>query len=444
MLRFSFTEKRIHNLKKIIIMLWMMVVMAGVALAEARFPAPEFDTGHKIPSPTAPLPGGDYSGYLDLSLLVIAMALASWLLLRKRSRKGIFALSLFSLIYFGFIRHGCICVVGSLQNVTMALFDSSYTIPIVLVAFFMLPLIFALFFGRVFCGAVCPLGMIQDVVAFKPIKVSPWLENILGLIPYFYLGLAVLFAATGAGFIICQYDPFVAFFRLGGSFNMLLLGAAFLLVGIFVARPYCRYLCPYGVLLRWTAFFSKYNVSITPTDCIQCRLCEDACPYGSIRKPSPERLPEAREVGVRRLRKLLVLFPLIVIAGGVAGFLIYIPLSTAHPVVSLAEQVALEDSGVTTVMTLASEAFRETGQSVADLYTEALMVRNKFKLGSVLLGIWLGIVIGGKLLSLSVYRSRKDYEPDRATCLSCGRCYESCPVGEKKEIEKVSVGVCEC
>ena len=403
------------------------MAMAGTTLAEARFPAPEFETGHVVPSPTTPLPGGDYSGYTDLILLFLAMALASWLLLKKRSRKGIFVLSILSLIYFGFIRQGCICVVGSLQNITMALFDSSYSIPFMLVAYFMLPLIFALFFGRVFCGAVCPLGMIQDVVALKPIKVSGWLENLLGLIPYLYLGLTVLFVATGAGFIICQYDPFVAFFRLSGSFNMLLLGAAFLLVGIFIARPYCRYLCPYSVLLRWTSFFSKVNVSITPDDCIQCRLCEDACPYGAIRKPTPEQLPETKENGIKRLKLLLLLFPIIFTVGGVVGYLIHIPLSNAHPVVSLAEQIALEDDGMKTVVTLASEAFRESGQSVADLYTEALLVRNKFKLGSILLGIWLGIVIGSKLLSLSIYRTRKDFEPDRATCLSCGRCYASCP-----------------
>lgn len=92
----------------------------------------------------------------------------------------------------------------------------------------------------------------------------------------------------------------------------------------------------------------------------------------------------------------------------------YIIFSNAHPVVSLAEQVAFEDSGRTAVTTLASEAFRESGQSVNDLYVEALLIRNKFKWGSALLGIWLGIVIGGKLLLLSVYRTRKDYEPDRS------------------------------
>ncbi|MCL5098356.1 MAG: molybdopterin-dependent oxidoreductase, partial [Candidatus Omnitrophica bacterium] len=37
-------------------------------------------------------------------------------------------------------------------------------------------------------------------------------------------GAAVLFAATGSGFIICQYDPFVSFFRRSGSVNMLAIG----------------------------------------------------------------------------------------------------------------------------------------------------------------------------------------------------------------------------
>ena len=54
----------------------------------------------------------------------------------------------------------------------------------------------------------------------RPVKVPGWLEHALGLIPYVYLGAAVLFAATGSAFVICQYDPFVSFFRLGGSQRM--------------------------------------------------------------------------------------------------------------------------------------------------------------------------------------------------------------------------------
>ena len=107
------------------------------------------------------------------------------------------------------------------------------------------------------------------------------------MIPYIYLGLAVLMAATGLSFIICQLDPFVGFFRLNAHFEMLVFGGLLLALGMFVARPYCRFICPYGVLLGWLSRFSKFHVTITPTDCIQCRLCEDSCPFDAILKPEP-------------------------------------------------------------------------------------------------------------------------------------------------------------
>ena len=84
----------------------------------------------------------------------------------------------------------------------------------------------------------------------KPVKVPPWLEQALSVLPYIYLGAGVLFAATGSAFIICQYDPFVPIFRMSGRSLMVLCGAALLLLGVFVGRPYCRFLCPYGALLK--------------------------------------------------------------------------------------------------------------------------------------------------------------------------------------------------
>ena len=52
---------------------------------------------------------------------------------------------------------------------------------------------------------------------------------------------------------------------------------------------------------------------------------------------------------------------------------------------------------------------------------------NWFALGGALFGAFIGLVIGGKLLALSVKRRRTDYEADRASCLACGRCYSYCP-----------------
>ncbi len=61
---------------------------------------------------------------------------------------------------------------------------------------------------------------------------------------------------------------------------MLILGACFLVIGLFIGRPYCRYLCPYGALLRPLSRLSRWHVRIPPEECINCRLCADACPYG--------------------------------------------------------------------------------------------------------------------------------------------------------------------
>ena len=161
-----------------------------------------------------------------------------------------------------------------------------------MVAFFALPLLVTLFFGRTFCAAVCPLGAVQELTAVKSVRVPGWLDQSLGLIPFIYLGAAVLFAATGTAFLICRYDPYVAFFRLNGNANLVLFGMLLLGIGLFVGRPYCRYLCPYGALLGLLSRFSRWHVSIPPDKCINCRLCEDVCPYGAIDPPTFE--PVAR------------------------------------------------------------------------------------------------------------------------------------------------------
>src|SRR5262249_46756663 len=158
---------------------------------------PEFESGHQLPVTTTPAARAAWLQYLDLVVLAASLSATSWLVYGKRSRKGLIALSLFSLAYFGFWRKGCVCSIGSLQNVSLALFDKGYAVPVGVLAFFVLPLGFALFSGRTFCAAVCPHGALQDLVLLKPIKVPNWLEQGLSILPFAYLGAGVLFAATG-------------------------------------------------------------------------------------------------------------------------------------------------------------------------------------------------------------------------------------------------------
>jgi len=423
------------RLQKIIIFLVLLSPQLASTQTVERFPKPDFQTEYKRPDLMTPGPRSAAKELVDVFVLVVALSSGTYFALKQRSRRNIFLLMVFSLIYFGFYRKGCVCSIGAIQNVSLGLFDSGYAIPLTVIAFFVLPLLFALFFGRTFCAAICPLGAAQDVVVLKPQKIPAWLAHVLSIIPYIYLGLAVLFAATGAGFIICQYDPFIGFFRFGVSFNMLIFGVSMLLLGTVIARPYCRFLCPYGVLLNWMSRLSKWHVTITPDYCNNCRLCEESCPFGAIQKPVDAKYDETRQSEIRRIAILIVLLPLVIFGSGWIVSRLHVPLSRQHFTVSLAKEIRLEDSGQRQETTEITRTFRASGKPTEVLFAEANAIQAKFKTGAWILGGFLGLIICIKIINLSVQRNRENYAIDTGTCFSCGRCFKYCPY------EQVRLGI---
>lgn len=407
--------------------IWAWPGPVVVNAEEMRFPAPEFTSGYEFSETAAPWPRQEWRQWIDVGVLALALGLASWLAVKRRSRRGVFALMVFCLLYFGFYRQGCICPIGSTQNVSLSFANAHYALPLTVMLFFLMPLVFALFVGRVFCASVCPLGAIQDLVIFKPVRVPRKLALGLGMIPYVYLGVAVLFAATNAGFLICRYDPFVGFFRLNGNAPYLYLGAGFLLAGLFIARPYCRFLCPYGVLLGWMSRFSRRHLSITPAECVNCRLCETSCPFDYIRRPNVGLARENRAAGARRLGYLLLMLPLLAALGGWIGHRVSVPLSRYHHDVALAERVLWEKRRPDVEPTRETTAFRTRGMSEDELLASARLVRARMNAGGWLLGGFLGLVFGVKVIGVSLARTQKDFEVDRTHCFSCARCCSYCP-----------------
>jgi polyferredoxin len=212
---------------------------------------------------------------------------------------------------------------------------------------------------------------------------------------YLYLAAAVVMAVTGTTFLICRYDPFVTLFRFGGNWDGWVLLASILAISVFVARPYCRFLCPYGVILRNLSRLSKWRVTITPDECVHCRLCEDVCPFGAISQPVKE-LPAAEYAkNKRRLTFFIILAPMLAAAGGWLGWAVY-------PI--LAKSIRAEDS------VHIADPVEPLGMKVA-----------------LAAGAFVGLVVAAKLIGSVIIRRQEDYEAKRADCLACGRCFAYCP-----------------
>ncbi len=416
-----------------ILLLIFFLLLSFSGYSQQRFPKPEFESGYEQPSPTTPEPRAAAMEYADAFVLLLVLSLAAWLVLKRRSRKGILWLSVFSLFYFGFYREGCICPIGAIQNVTLAFFDKNYSISLTVLLFFLLPLIFALFFGRVFCAGACPLGALQDLLIVKPVSAPRWINKTLGVIPYIYLSLAILFAATGTDFIICRYDPFVSFFRMNGTFLMIMLGIIFLMAGMFFARPYCRIFCPYGVLLGWMSRFSWKHLSITPAECIQCKLCAHSCPFEAIDIPTDEKERPALSTPANKRRLIIsaLLIPVWIFTGGFIGTKAHIYLSKANPKVYLAELMISKPEVKSDPDNLDVQAFLQSGQSMDELVADAKMIRSTFFTGSRIMGGFIGLVLGVMLMNQMIFRKKPDYEANKTNCFSCGRCMDYCPVGKE-------------
>ncbi|MEW6358976.1 MAG: 4Fe-4S binding protein [Planctomycetota bacterium] len=369
-------------MRSFFILLLIALMSAPTAFGQQRFPPPDFETGYTQPPLDLQTQQTLVTEITAAALLLVALGLGAWLLLWKRSRKGMFILGLVALLYFGFYKGGCICPIGAIENVTLALCDANYKVPLTAVVVFVTPIVMALVIGRVFCGAACPLGLIQDFFLFKPVRVPRWIEAPLGLLRYLFLGLVVYSVVAAGYFLLCAYDPFVPFFRFGGTLGMFAFGGALLLLGMFVGRPFCRFLCPYGALLSLAAKWTSVGVSVTPDECINCSLCKDACPFGAILPPrEEERLSQVRR---RALWAVSVIALLACVGGGYVA----------------------------------------AGRSSA----------------GAILGLWFGLVIAAKLVSLCVVSERETYEVDHARCFACARCYMACP-RERDRLKKKGEGV---
>jgi len=166
--------------------------------------------------------------------------------------------------------------VFSLRNLlTSTLVHQQFIFPIVIMLVILLLMVWLS--NKSICGWGCELGLLQDLFHRVPLpKWKPpfWLSNTVRIIAF--MALVAGLVVTGLDWIKI-IDPF-KLFQLHFTLWIGLFVSALLIASLFVYRPWCQFLCPFGLIGWIVEQVSLLRPRINWEACKKCELCVKACP----------------------------------------------------------------------------------------------------------------------------------------------------------------------
>lgn len=187
------------------------------------------------------------------------------------------------------------CPMGALQN---ALGKSKPSFPYYVLGILLL---FGILLGRAVCGFLCPFGFVQDLLYripffkkvqsfrgerwFRLLKVAVFVFLVVLLpllytnVPYFCKYLCPAGTLFGAVPLL-SVDQMLSD-QIGPLFWWkLIVLVVLLLLSLLISRPFCRYLCPLGLLYGALNRVSVVQLTFSEEDCVHCGKCKTVCPMG--------------------------------------------------------------------------------------------------------------------------------------------------------------------
>ena len=272
------------------------------------------------------------------SLIFLFLATVVVMSVRRRRQLVRHGVQIVSLVVFFYVVFSCLGVFGMIRNTIhgISLIGTVYTEAFFWISLPVCVLAFSLVTGPFFCGWICPTGTIQELVAMgrelvtgrRPLQPSTRNLVLIGLFfgGFLYLVFAIseerkLFVEDSslywaAAIIVIVFLVLVrladdlptrslrwvslisilssALFKTmitspvhfafvdvvdpASATTTLILAVA----SIFISRSWCRYVCPWGLLMSLLHQYSRLKVRATGVGCTECGACVNACRVAAV------------------------------------------------------------------------------------------------------------------------------------------------------------------
>ena len=158
--------------------------------------------------------------------------------------------------------------------------------------------------NKYICAWGCQVGVLQDLIfrlnqtvktkgiLGKQVKVSFVISNSIRLI---FLGVFTFVAFVWGVDIIGPFDPFKIYKPAYLGLVGVLFVGILLIMSLFIYRPWCHFVCPFGLAGWLVEKVSRVRISVDYDTCIACQKCASACPstvMGAILRRDRKTIPD--------------------------------------------------------------------------------------------------------------------------------------------------------